>query len=83
MQNERDKKQNIVINAVPIALFAFAGRALTVGRGSLVDGAAATAVSLVLLPIAAISAGSVFDGRGFDARKSKAGKILYIFFRYS
>ena len=77
MQNNRYKKQNAVINAFSIALFAFAGRAITVGRGSLIDVFAAALLALALMPVAAVASGSLLVGEGGREKKSTGGKIFY------
>lgn len=71
------KNRNMITDAFPIALFAFAGRALTVGRGRLVDGIAATFLALAVVPMAAWAANSVF---GAEERTGVGGRILYVFF---
>lgn len=74
------KKKNIIINAFPIALFAFAGRALTVGRGVLVDGLAAVLLAFAAIPVAAWASNSVFGEGGIRSKKSMTGRILYSVF---
>ena len=72
-----------LINAFPIALFAFAGRALSVGRigaWTALDASAATLLALAVLPVAAYASGAVFGGDGIIGINGIGGKILYAFF---
>ncbi len=76
-------KKYRVVNALPVALFIFAGNALTVGRAAewtQVDFFIAFALSLLALPLTSVSADAIFKPEGMRGISGVFGKILYCFF---
>ena len=74
------KNGKMLVRAFPLAVFAFAGGALTVGKGGIADGLAAACLALFVIPMAVIAANSVFGDEGIRGKRGVCGKLLYAFF---
>jgi hypothetical protein len=80
MQKNIIKNKMQLLNVFPVALFAFGGRALTVGRGSPIDGIAASVLALAVMPAAAWASGFLPAVEGLREKKSIGGKMFYAIF---